>query len=132
MLYMSLLVKEKLAVPRARSLFAGLLFCLAALQSSAAAELIMFRSPGCPHCLAWDRAVGEAYPRSEFGSIAPLRMIDLDRRRGPDIELRRPVVFTPTFVLVEAGREVGRIEGFTSDEFFWGLLERLVGRLARE
>jgi hypothetical protein len=29
-------------------------------------------------------------------------------------------------VLVEDAREVGRIEGYPGDGFFWGLLDRLV------
>ena len=32
-------------------------------------------------------------------------------------------------MLVENGQEVGRIEGYPGDEFFWGLLERLLEQL---
>ena len=32
-------------------------------------------------------------------------------------------------MLVENGQEVGRIEGYPGDAFFWGLLERLVEQL---
>ena len=37
-----------------------------------------------------------------------------------------PIRFTPTFVLVDDGREIGRIEGYPGEDFFWGLLERLL------
>ena len=104
---------------------AGLL-ALLACQSGVAAELVMFRREGCPYCHAWDRTVGPVYGKSEVGSAVPLRMVDLDRDDPPQIHLRRPVRYTPTFVLVEDGREMGRIEGYPGEDFFWGLLDKLV------
>ena len=35
----------------------------------------------------------------------------------------------PTFVLVEDGRELGRIEGYPGEDFFWGLLGKLLEKL---
>jgi hypothetical protein len=106
-------------------IIAGLLGLLAC-GPSVAAELLMFRRAGCPYCLAWDRIVGPVYPKTELGQRAPLRVIDLDEGNQPNMELQRPVRYTPTFVLVEDGREVGRIEGYPGEDFFWGLLEKLV------
>lgn len=97
--------------------------------NASAAELLMFRTAGCPWCAAWDRQIGPAYPNTEFGRRAPLRFVDLDRREDPGATLNVPVRYSPTFVLVDAGREVGRIEGYPGEDFFWGLLEKLVARL---
>ncbi len=36
------------------------------------------------------------------------------------------MLFTPTFVLFDDGREIGRIEGYPGEDFFWGLLQNLV------
>jgi hypothetical protein len=94
-----------------------------------AAELQMYRRVGCPWCQAWDRDVGPIYPKTETGRQIPLRMIDLDRDQRPQVLLRSPIIYTPTFVLVENAREVGRIEGYPGDAFFWGLLDRLVRQL---
>jgi hypothetical protein len=47
----------------------------------------------------------------------------------PKISLKSPVVYMQTFVLVDAGRELGRIEGYPGGDFFCTLLERLVGQL---
>jgi thioredoxin-related protein len=99
---------------------------IVATQSCLAAELVMFRREGCPYCHAWDRAVGPVYGKTEIGSAVPLRMVDLDRDDPPEMDLRRPVRYTPTFVLVEDGREMGRIEGYPGEDFFWGLLDKLV------
>ena len=35
------------------------------------------------------------------------------------------------FVLVDNGREFGRIRGYPGDTFFWGLLANLIERLDR-
>jgi hypothetical protein len=95
---------------------------------SHAAELQMYRRVGCPYCQAWDREVGPIYGKTDIGRRIPLRMIDLDRERSA-VALKSRVIYTPTFVLVENDREVGRIEGYPGDAFFWGLLEQLVRRL---
>lgn len=93
-----------------------------------AAELVMYRRDGCPWCAKWDREIGPIYPKTEFNRLAPLRVVNLDR--DPDRAIAHaPIHYTPTFVLVDDGREVGRIEGYPGDEFFWARLEGLVQRL---
>jgi thioredoxin-related protein len=89
-------------------------------------ELIMFRRAGCPWCSAWDREIGPIYPRTDVGRKVPLRLLDLDRDGMAGFELRSPIRFTPTFVVVDDRREVGRIEGYPGEDFFWGRLESLV------
>ncbi|MDT3686002.1 MAG: thioredoxin family protein [Pseudorhodoplanes sp.] len=109
-----------------RFLCAALLFLSAHTSLAQAAELIMYRSPGCPYCAAWDRAIGPIYQKTDVGKRAPLRHVEVGSRNQPAIELKSPVRFTPTFVLVNDGRELGRIEGYPGEDFFWGLLERLM------
>ena len=46
------------------------------------------------------------------------------------VTLQSPVRYTPTFVVVDRGREIGRIEGFSSDDQFWGRLDELAAKLA--
>ncbi len=86
----------------------------------------MFRRAGCPWCAAWDREIAPIYPKTDVGSRVPVRLIDLDHVGGMKIVLKSPVRFTPTFVLVDEDREVGRIEGYPGEDFFWGMLERLL------
>lgn len=120
-------MKSHFAVRR-RVLIAAalLLFAFSFAAPAAAAELVMFRRAGCPYCAAFDRAIGPIYPKTDIGKRLPMRQVDLDR--GPDgkVTLVSPVRFTPTFVLVESGRELGRLEGYPGEDFFWGLLERLL------
>ena len=99
---------------------------LGSARSAVAAELVMFRRDGCPYCATWDRVVGPIYPKTEIGKRIPLRRVDLDRSADGKVTLVSPIRFTPTFVLVDLGRELGRIEGYPGEDFFWGLLERLL------
>ena len=95
-----------------------------------AAELLMFESGGCIYCLRWDRSVGSIYDKTAEAKILPLRRIDVNRQSSSGVALQSPVRYTPTFVVVDRGREIGRIEGFISDEQFWGLLDEFVAKLA--
>jgi thioredoxin-related protein len=99
------------------------------VTAAAAMELVMFRQAGCPWCAVWDREVGPIYPKTEFGRRVPVRFVDLGRARDT-AGLKSPVRFTPTFVVLEGGREIGRIEGYPGQDFFWGLLENLVPKPA--
>jgi thioredoxin-related protein len=95
--------------------------------SVSAAELLMFERAGCPWCARWNREVAPGYVRSEEGEYAPLRRIDLDRENQPrDIAFKTPVRFTPTFVLVDQGREIGRLIGYIDAATFWGLFAKMV------
>jgi len=111
----------------------ALLAGFAVLSSAAnAAELVMFRRDGCPYCAAWDREIGPIYSKTDIARRAPLRIVDLDRGGDPGVRTRSPILYTPTFVLVANGEEVGRIEGYPGDAFFWGLLDRLLDKLPPE
>ncbi len=117
-----------MTIPR-RALLIGALASAALGAPAPAAELLMVRRAGCPWCQAWDEAVGPAYAKSELGRRIPLREVELGQEGATGAALERPVRYTPTFILVDGGREMGRIEGYPGADFFWGLLERLAQRL---
>jgi len=104
--------------------------CLVVMLAGAAdaAELVMYRRDGCPWCAKWDREIGPIYPKTDFSKRAPLRLINLDHDR--DLPITHGAIrYTPTFVLVENAKEVGRIEGYPGDEFFWPRLSNLLEML---
>lgn len=112
-----------------RSLLLAAVVLAGAVQAGpvSAAELILFERAGCPWCARWLREVAPAYPRSEEGEYAPLRRIDIDREGLPgNIAFKTPVRFTPTFVLVDQGREIGRLIGYIDAATFWGLYAKMV------
>lgn len=98
----------------------------AATAPVAAAELILFERTGCPWCARWLREVGPAYPNTDEGRLAPLRRINLDEGAPAGLALSLPVRFSPTFVLVHEGREIGRIVGYMDAATFWGLYSRMI------
>jgi len=92
--------------------------------------LVMVEQPGCHYCRAWHAEIGPAYPKTDLGAFAPLR-IEQMRALPDDLDLDRRVVFTPPFVVVDgAGAELGRIEGYPGQDFFWPLLEQLLADAA--
>lgn len=100
------------------------------VRSARASELVMFERKGCGWCQKFNADVAPIYGRTDEGRRAPLRRVDLSDGLPGDIALATPVRFSPTFVLVDDGREIGRITGYASDEAFWGLLGALTEKLA--
>lgn len=95
-------------------------------RPAASAELVMFESATCEWCRRWHAEIGPIYPKTDEAKCAPLRRVDINAPRPDDLKAIKGVVFTPTFVVVDEGREVSRLVGYPGDEFFWPLLaERL-------
>ena len=99
------------------------------IQQVAAAELLMFREEGCYWCETWDKEIGPIYPKTTEGKRAPLRVSELSDGVPDYIAKNGRVHFTPTFVMVEDGKEIGRIPGYPGEDNFWWLLEELVKKL---
>jgi hypothetical protein len=88
----------------------------------ASTELLMAEEPGCIWCARWNAEIGPSYDKTGEGRAAPLRRADITEPKPDDINLARPVNFTPTFILLVNGEEVDRIEGYPGEDFFWPLL----------
>lgn len=99
---------------------------LVASQAAAQVELVMVEQHGCHWCAQWDATIAPIYPKSAEGAYAPLRRIDLRAPVPEDLDLAGRAVFTPTFILVEDGRELGRMEGYPGEELFWWGLSSLL------
>jgi hypothetical protein len=65
----------------------------------------------------------------DAGGRAPLRRVDISQSLPPDLAFIDRERLTPLFVLVENGREIGRIRGFPGEDHFWGLLGLLIENL---
>jgi len=86
----------------------------------------MVEAPGCHYCIEWKKTIGPIYPKTEAGKFAPLTVVDKSDPAPFASGYDKPVVFTPTFILVEDGEEVGRILGYPGEDFFWALLEQML------
>jgi hypothetical protein len=96
-------------------------FALVAATAQAA-DLVMVEQPGCVYCAEWNATLGPIYPKTPEGAFAPLQRVQKAALNESGIAFARPVVYTPTFVLVEDGAEIGRIEGYPGEDFFWAML----------
>jgi hypothetical protein len=112
---------------RALLLLAALLTMSAARAS--AAELVMFERAGCPYCALFSREVAPIYARTDEGKAAPLRRVDIHGPIPSDLDFVAIERITPVFVLIDHGREVGRIRGYPGEDNFWGLLTGLIEEL---
>ncbi|SFM26705.1 Thioredoxin [Bradyrhizobium sp. NFR13] len=118
-------------LPLKTSLIATLLVMTAALSPriADASELLIFERDGCVWCARWNREIAPIYDKTDEARLLPLRRIDMDRDKSPGVTLASPVRFTPTFLIVDNGREIGRITGYMNDETFWSLLGKYAARL---
>jgi Thioredoxin-like domain len=96
---------------------------------SRASELVMFEQGGCVWCARWNRDVAPVYGKTAEAKTLPLRRVDIGQQNSAGVALTGPVRYTPTFVVVDDGREIGRITGYVNDESFWGLLDALMVKL---
>ena len=112
-------------------ILASLFFALLLATASPAAELVMFEQKGCVWCQRFDREIAPAYDKTTEGRRAPLRRVDIAKPQPGDLAFVQRERYTPVFVLVQNGREFGRIRGYPGDTFFWGLLANLIERLDR-
>jgi thioredoxin-related protein len=99
---------------------------LAAASARAETILIMAEETGCMWCALWNKQIAPIYPKTVEGRTAPLRRINIRDEPPTDIVFKRRLTYTPTFVLVNEGQEVSRIEGYPGEDFFWGLLGQML------
>lgn len=104
----------------------ALLVVLAPVPATAEVRLLMAEEPGCVWCARWNTQIAPVYPKTGEGAAAPLRRINIKQPLPDDITLRRRINFTPTFILLVDGIETTRIEGYPGEDFFWGLLGRML------
>lgn len=112
-----------------RAALVGVMFVIFAVTHVRAAELIMFEQAGCTWCETFNREIAPIYPKTTEGQRAPLRRLNIDHSLPPDLVFIEVERLAPLFVLVENGREIGRIRGYPGEDNFWGLLGVMIKKL---
>ena len=104
-----------------RILALGVVLIFAALPHIAIAStrLIMVTSDHCPFCQAWERDVGVLYDKSPYAPSLPLTRVDMESAMPEGVALQTPVLGTPTFLIIQNGREIDRQRGYNDAEMFW-------------
>ena len=93
---------------------------------AAPVRLLMVEREGCIYCAAWNREIGPGYAKSSEGRSAPLLRLDIGGAWPDGLVLDRRPVITPTFILIERGRELARLEGYPGEDFFYPLIDGML------
>lgn len=103
---------------------AGLILAPSA-SAAGGVHLLMVEQDGCRYCIEWDREIAPKYPQSAEGRFAPLK-----RAKRGDATLKgfNPVIYTPTFLVVRNGEEVGRVTGYAGQMFFYEELDEQLAK----
>lgn len=112
-----------------RPLLSALLLAILPLAAPAEVRLMMVEQPGCTYCAVWNAEVAPEYPKTTEGKAAPLLRQDLRTPLPEGISLASPPIFTPTFILLNDGSEIDRIEGYPGEDFFWPILAQMIATL---
>ena len=107
----------------------AVLLCLLITSAPSAAELLVVESDDCPYCKRFHAEIGVAYPKTEEGKLAPLRVLDISQPMPEEYSNVKPASVTPTFILVENNREIDRMIGYPGDEYFWFLIVEMLEKL---
>ena len=118
--------RQSMLFRRISALTAAVTLCIVAPAARAETFLIMAEETGCMWCAMWDRQIAPIYPKTPEGRAAPLKKINIHGELPDDVVLTGRITYTPTFILVDEGREVSRIEGYPGEDFFWGLLGKML------
>jgi len=94
-----------------------------------AAELFVVEEDFCPYCKKFHAEIAEAYPNTDEGKCAPLRILQLGEPFPAPYQQLKAATVTPTFILVDDDQEVDRLVGYPGDEHFWFLLGEMLEKL---
>ena len=96
---------------------------------SFAAELVYVEWKDCASCMRFNKQMAREYATSEIGKKIVLRRVNILGPWPADLKHVSRPPYTPVFILVDGGREVGRFNGYTSPQQFKHNLRRLMQRL---
>lgn len=110
-------------IRRFRQCLFGLVLASGAVPAMAV-ELLMVEQAICPFCKQFDAEVD--YSNTKTGQAIPLRRIQLTDPWPQDLASISHDMLTPTFILVDNGKELGRLRGYPGKEPFWALINQLI------
>lgn len=89
-------------------------------------ELLVIEVDNCLYCGIFRRDVAPTYQGSDRGRAMPMRFVDINAPDVNRLKLAAPIDSVPTVLVVENGRELGRIAGYVGPEIFFHSLSRLL------
>lgn len=89
-------------------------------------RMMMVDQRGCVYCARWDAEIGPGFTASAEGKAAPLLRVDIDGPWPDGIVLDSRPVITPTFILLDRGVELARVEGYVGETYFYPVLDEMM------
>ncbi|WP_245894656.1 SoxS protein [Paracoccus indicus] len=93
---------------------------------SGSLRLMMVSESDCEFCREWRSQIAPGFARSGAGRRAPLFEVDLNGPYPDGLALAGRPRVTPSFILLDRGSELGRIEGYVGAQDFYPVLERMM------
>ncbi|MGI9423981.1 MAG: transcriptional regulator [Hyphomicrobiaceae bacterium] len=111
----------------------GLLICTAvfAFIPANAAQLINLEEDGCSWCERWHQVVGLIPDNTRESKYTLLRRVDVHEDLPDDLSFVVKGGYTPTFILIDDDREIGRIRDYSGEESSCGLLAKKIRKRRR-
>ncbi len=91
-------------------------------------QMMMVTSPACHFCRLWREEIGPDYAASAAGRMAPIFEVDVAGPFPDGLALDRRPRLTPSFILLDRGTEIGRVEGYVGKRHFYPVLEEMMQR----
>lgn len=126
--------KKAGGMPIGFALALAFIVCVAgapALSARSGAELIIFEQQGCEWCEVWNEEIASVLPKTPEGKCARFSRFDIHNPTSDVLERIKPIIYTPTFVVLEDGKEVGGVLGYAGEDFFWFQLASQLKKLQR-
>lgn len=89
-------------------------------------ELVVIEVDNCIYCGLFRRDVAPTYTASDRAKAVPMRFVDINAPDVDRLSLTNPIDSVPTVLVLENGREVGRIAGYVGPEIFFHSLNLLL------
>jgi hypothetical protein len=92
-------------------------------------ELLVVEAEGCSYCPILRRDVEPVYLASPSAQRAKMRFADINVVEGSALVLDSPIYIVPTVLVLQDGKETGRLSGYLGVEDFMRGVSHLLGRI---
>lgn len=93
---------------------------------AAQTELVVIETLNCAYCRVFRRELLPAYAASSRAKDMPIRFLKVNEVGRAGISLRQPISIVPTTLVLEEGREIGRIPGLTGHDTFFRAIQMIL------
>ncbi|MEE9587912.1 MAG: hypothetical protein V3V97_07820 [Hyphomicrobiaceae bacterium] len=100
---------------------------IVAVPDKTESRLIVFDGSGCRECTQLREYVVRPYLASKARNQVPMEIVDIASLGTSGHALRAPIRTLPTIVIVQDGREVARMAGYSGPDRFYDFLATSLG-----